>query len=119
MKAYKKESPKPFSRVRAETDRPFAFAIQCRHCENPPCVAACLSGAMQIDRESGLVVHSEEKCMGCYTCIMVCPYGAIKADTAKNRVVAKCDLCPDLEVAACVANCPNEALVYKEVSNDV
>jgi carbon-monoxide dehydrogenase iron sulfur subunit len=28
--------------------------------------------------------------------------------------VAKCDLCPGLEVPACVANCPNEALVFVE-----
>jgi CRISPR-associated protein Cas1 len=29
-------------------------------------------------------------------------------------VVGKCDLCPDLDVPACVANCPNEALVLVE-----
>ena len=45
---------------------------------------------------------------------MVCPYGAIKPD-AEGKVVAKCDLCPNLEVPACVANCPNEALIYEEV----
>jgi len=33
-----------------------------------------------------------------------------------KKVVAKCDLCPGLEVPACVANCPNEALVVMEES---
>ena len=45
---------------------------------------------------------------------MVCPYGAIKMDK-EGHVVAKCDLCKELEEPACVANCPNEALVFKEV----
>ena len=116
IKAYKQEVPKPVSRVRLEVKRPLAIAIHCQHCQDPPCVTACLSGAMQKDEETGLVTHDEEKCMGCWTCIMVCPYGAIKRDTAKRRVAAKCDLCSELETPACVANCPNEALIYKEAA---
>jgi carbon-monoxide dehydrogenase iron sulfur subunit len=69
---------------------------------------------MTLDKETGLVVHDAEKCIGCWTCIMVCPYGAIKPDTL-SKIVVKCDLCPNLEVPACVANCPNEALVCEEV----
>jgi len=98
-----------------EENRPFSFGVQRRHCEDPPCVIACLSGAMQIDEENGLVMHDAEKCMGCWTCIMVCPYGAIRMDIS-GKVVAKCDLCPGLDVPACVANCPNEALMYQEVT---
>ena len=115
-KAYKREFPKPFSRLRLEVNPPMVFAIQCQHCEEPACVAACLSGAMQKDKETGLVVHNAEKCVGCWTCIMVCPYGAIKRDINKRRVVAKCDLCSESMSPACVTNCPNEALTYKEVS---
>jgi len=113
IKAYKREVPRPLSRVRLEVNRPLAFAIQCQHCEEPPCVTACLSGAMQKDEETGLVTHDAEKCIGCWTCIMVCPYGAIKIDTVKRRVVAKCDLCTELKTPACVTNCPNGALIYK------
>ena len=54
--------------------------------------------------------------MGCWTCIAVCPYSVIKMDMTKGRIVAKCDLCQEIDVPACVANCPNEALVYKEVA---
>lgn len=115
IKAYKKETPRPLSRIRVEKNRPSSFSIQCRNCENPPCVVTCLSGAMHLDEETGLVRYDEEKCMGCWTCVMVCPYDAIRIDP-KRRVVAKCDLCPMLDVPACVANCPNEALVYQEVS---
>ena len=47
------------------------------------------------------------------TCVMVCPYSAIKIDLEQN-VVVKCDLCQGLDIPTCVANCPNEALVYQE-----
>jgi len=45
---------------------------------------------------------------------MVCPYGAVKPDSS-GKIIAKCDLCPNLDVPACVANCPNDALVCEEV----
>jgi len=115
LKAYKREYPRPISRIRLEEKRPLSLAVQCRHCEEPPCVDACLSGAMHKDEETGIVVHDDGKCMGCWTCIMVCPFGAIRMDPLNRKVVAKCDLCPGLEVPVCVANCPNEALVYREV----
>ena len=115
LKAYKREQPRPLSRLRVEEARPTSFAVQCRHCEDPPCVIACLSGAMHLDEETGIVRHDAEKCIGCWTCIMVFPYGAIRMDVLGRRVVAKCDLCPGLDVPACVANCPNEALLYKEL----
>ena len=115
IKAHVIEKPRSLSRVKVMVDRPSSFAVQCRHCEEAPCVMVCLSGAMHRDVEKGLVVHDAEKCRGCWTCIMVCPYGAIRMDVANRRVVAKCDLCKGLQIPVCVANCPNEALVYQEV----
>ncbi len=114
IKAYRQEQPRPLSRVRVETNKPHSISIRCQQCKDTPCVIACLTGAMTLDKETGLVVHDAEKCIGCWTCIMVCPYGAIKPDTL-SKIVVKCDLCPNLEVPACVANCPNEALVCEEV----
>jgi len=70
---------------------------------------------MTQDKKTGQVVHDTEKCIGCWTCIMVCPYGAIKPDTS-SKIIAKCDLCPNLDVPICVANCPNEALICEEVN---
>jgi len=68
---------------------------------------------MHHDAETGMVVVDEDKCMGCWTCIVACPNGALTRDL-DNRVVAKCDLCIGSEVPACVANCPNEALKLVE-----
>jgi carbon-monoxide dehydrogenase iron sulfur subunit len=114
IKAYRREQPRPLSRVRVETNKPYSISIRCQQCKDTPCVYACLAGAMTLDKETGLVMHDAEKCIGCWTCIMVCPYGAIKPDTS-SKIIVKCDLCPNLEVPACVANCPNEALVCEEV----
>ena len=114
VKAFKREQPKPTSRVTLVQERPVSFAVQCRHCSDAPCVAACLSGAMHVDEETGRVIHDDEKCIGCLTCIMVCPFGAVKKDPNRQNVVAKCDLCQGLDVPACVANCPNEALTFEE-----
>lgn len=113
IKAFKHELKKPVPRVTVEINKPISFALQCRHCKEPDCVYACISGAMYID-ENGTVQHDKEKCVGCFSCIMVCPYGAIARDEHDNRIVSKCDLCPDRDVPACVAHCPNGALVYVE-----
>ena len=114
VKAYNSEHPKPIARIRREVNKPTSFAIQCRHCEDAPCVTACLSGAMTKEPKTGEVIHNKDKCMGCWTCVMVCPYGAIKMDI-ENKVVTKCDLCQGQKELACVANCPNQALELKEV----
>jgi carbon-monoxide dehydrogenase iron sulfur subunit len=71
---------------------------------------------MTKDAATGEVSHNKDKCMGCWTCVMVCPYGAIKMDK-ENRVVAKCDLCQGQKEPACVANCPNQALLFIEVKH--
>jgi anaerobic carbon-monoxide dehydrogenase iron sulfur subunit len=116
VKAHNQENPKPISRVKLELNKPISIAIQCRHCDDAPCVTACLSGAMQKDPKTGQVTHNKEKCIGCWTCVMVCPYGALKMDK-QGKVVAKCDFCIELKEPACVANCPNQALIIKEVKS--
>ena len=113
IKAYTNEV-RPISRVHLEISKPISFAIQCRHCEDAPCAEACLASAMHKDEETGLVTHNTDKCIGCWTCVMVCPYGAIKVDQ-KGKIVAKCDQCSGLDTPSCVANCPNGALICKEV----
>ena len=115
VKAYNKEKNRPISRIRLEVSKPVSFAIQCRHCADAPCVSACLSGAMRKDQETGLVTHNKDKCIGCWTCVLVCPYGALRMD-ASGKVVAKCDMCSNLEKPACVEGCPNGALIYREVT---
>ncbi|HID16832.1 TPA: 4Fe-4S dicluster domain-containing protein [Candidatus Bathyarchaeota archaeon] len=111
IKAFKKEEKRPLPRILVEERGATSFALQCRHCEDAPCVESCITGAMR--KEDGRIVCNVEKCVGCWTCIMVCPYGVIKREEINGRKTAsKCDLCPDRDIPACVANCPNEALIW-------
>lgn len=64
--------------------------------------------------DGGVVHHDPERCVGCWTCVMVCPFGVLTRDVANHCIAPKCDLCPGRSTPACVAACPNEALVYAE-----
>ena len=113
IKAFKKETPRPLPRVRVERNVEISFPVQCRQCAEPWCVYSCLTGAMHRDPVSGMIGVDIEKCVGCWTCIVACPYGALTRDL-DSKTIIKCDLCPELEIPACVLNCPNEALIYAE-----
>ena len=99
-------------RIRIEEEKGISFAVSCRHCEEPLCVKSCITGALT--RENGVITFNHDKCVGCYTCILSCPYGAIMP--SDDGVVQKCELC--LKNAsgspACVQHCPNQAIVYEE-----
>jgi len=114
IKAFKEEVPRALARVVVEEEGPLSFAMQCRHCEDAPCVAACITGAMHRDERTGAVLCDEERCVGCWTCVMVCPFGAVLRNTSGRKAASKCDLCYGEEMPVCVAHCPNEALVYEE-----
>jgi len=114
VKAFREEFPRAMPRVMVEEKGGISFAIQCRHCDEPYCAEACMTGALSKDEETGAVLHDSEKCVGCWMCIMVCPFGAIQRDKQGKKIASKCDLCPDKEIPVCVANCPNEALVFEE-----
>jgi carbon-monoxide dehydrogenase iron sulfur subunit len=112
IKAFNRETPHPIPCIHVKRRDEISFPVQCHHCDEPPCVYSCLTGAMHKDPVSGIVSVDSEKCIGCWTCIMVCPYGALTRNTS-SKSVAKCDLCPEHDVPVCVANCPNEALVLE------
>ncbi|MGB2799896.1 MAG: 4Fe-4S dicluster domain-containing protein [Dehalococcoidia bacterium] len=117
IKAFKGETPRPLPRIRVERKEDISFSVQCCHCDEPWCVYSCLTGAMQKDPITGVVSIDPEKCIGCWTCIIACPYGALTRDVC-NRIAAKCDLCPEHMVPVCVDNCPNEALVLSVEGED-
>lgn len=104
------ESPLPIKRRKAEfVEDGVSVSSGCQHCDNAACVTACMSGAMYKEAKTGLTQHDRDKCVGCWMCIMSCPFGAITREKQEKQVV-KCDLCPDRDKPACVEACPTRAL---------
>jgi len=102
--------------IRIEERGDISFAVSCRHCDDPLCVKSCISGALAF--RDGAVTIDHDRCVGCLTCILVCPYGAIVR--GENGVVEKCELCLKNTSGspACAAGCPNRAIVYEEAKTE-
>lgn len=109
VKALKEKKLHP--RIRVEGDNKVSFAVSCRHCDNAPCVKGCITGA--ITKKDGVVSINRDKCVGCYTCILVCPYGAVMP--AGDGPVQKCELCTSNchGTPVCVTHCINRAIVFE------
>lgn len=110
VKALKNKTVQP--RIQIEEKDQVCFAVSCRHCEEPLCVKGCITGALT--KKDGLIAVDKNKCVGCCTCILSCPYGAVKM--ASEGIVQKCELCMGNQSGepACVKGCPNQAIVYEE-----
>ncbi len=114
VKAHKEEKIVPRNSVNRNQEEHVSFSLNCRHCEEPSCVEACITGAIDVG-DDGIVLIDTERCVACWSCIMACPFGVIKRDPIR-KVSTKCDLCvsTDREGPSCVSACPNRALVYEE-----
>lgn len=111
VKALKGKAIHPNIRVEEGKDD-VCFAVSCRHCEDPICVKSCISGALSVSE--GVISVDKQKCVGCYTCVMVCPYGAVVP--GEGQAVTKCELCLNNSCGepACVKGCPNRAIIFEE-----
>ena len=100
------------------------FPKSCLHCEEPPCVPVCPTGASYKRAEDGIVLVDYDKCIGCKYCSWACPYGARELDE-KERVMKKCTLCVDRiydealpaseRRPSCVISCPTNARLFGDV----
>ena len=90
----------------------YHLSVACHHCDHPPCVAGCPSGALR-KRTDGLVELVADRCIGCRYCEMTCPFGAPSYDGTQG-VMTKCHLCHHRLAEgldpACVVACPTGAL---------
>ncbi len=101
-------------KIKIEEQDNISFAVSCRHCDEPICVKSCITGALSIN--DGVIEIDQDKCVGCYTCILACPYGAIMPSDTQKSAVQKCELCTKNANSepACVQGCPNKAIVFEE-----
>lgn len=89
--------------------------MQCRHCQDAPCIPVCPKSAIARVGDDGPVLIDPDKCIGCTFCTFACPYGQIEMSRV-GKLAIKCDLCAERAKAgegpACVAACPTSALAH-------
>lgn len=115
----------------------------CNHCADAPCVTVCPTGASH-QRDDGIVLVEQDKCIGCRACMMACPYsnrfylkkGELQTgyqgdartvfEDAKwqwftEGTVTKCTFCAhrvdDGLEPACVVTCPTDARIFGDLDD--
>ena len=58
-----------------DSGRESSLPVMCQHCEEPPCVDVCPTGA-SFKRDDGIVLVDKHTCIGCRYCMMACPFKA-------------------------------------------
>ncbi len=82
-----------------------SLPMMCQHCETPPCVDVCPTGA-SFKREDGIVLVDKHICIGCRYCMMACPYkarsfihekttGQVPSAPRGKGTVEACTMCVD------------------------
>ena len=117
------------------------FLVLCNHCSNPPCCRVCPTQATW-QREDGVVMMDQHRCIGCRYCMAACPFGARSFNwkdprttyfkdkeppnptypTRTKGVVEKCNLCAERlavgQIPACVeAVQDTKAIVFGDLED--
>jgi molybdopterin-containing oxidoreductase family iron-sulfur binding subunit len=125
-----------------EESEPYWFPKPCFHCDEPPCVTVCPTGAT-FKRDDGIVLIDNTRCIGCKFCVTSCPYSARQFNwspkakfndksipyspetgvPAATGTVMKCDFCPDLlrqgELPHCAKACPMGVIYFGDKNEDI
>ncbi|MBK1716865.1 sulfate reduction electron transfer complex DsrMKJOP subunit DsrO [Thiocystis violacea] len=118
-----------------QTGRVTNLPMMCQHCEHPPCVDVCPTGA-SFKRADGIVMVDRHLCIGCRYCMMACPYkarsfihqgtsGQLTRAPRGKGCVESCNLCVHRrdngeESTACVDACVaegHEAIVFGDLKD--
>jgi len=85
--------------------------MACQQCQDAPCMIICPTNAIFRDEELNRVMVNQDKCIGCRSCVAVCPFGAMNFNVI-DRKVFKCDFCDG--DPQCVRFCEVKAVEYIE-----
>ena len=116
-----------------KTNATHSLPMMCQHCEEPPCVDVCPTGA-SFKREDGIVLVDRHICIGCRYCMMACPYKArslVHEDLNDTQLahmprgkgcVESCTLCVHKvdageNTTACAQACPEQAILFGDLND--
>ncbi len=116
-----------------KTGTTHSLPMMCQHCEHPPCVDVCPTGA-SFKREDGIVLVDRHICIGCRYCMMACPYKArslVHEDLNDTQLahmprgkgcVESCTLCMHKvdageQTTACATACPEQAILFGDLND--
>jgi len=103
-------APQPRLEIRSE---------RCNHCDNPPCVWCCPTGASHVEPFGRLVQIRAAVCSGCKACLAACPYDARYIHP--HGYADKCTFCVHRVQQgldpACVAVCPTHCMHFGDLDD--
>ncbi len=92
---------------------------RCNHCDNPPCVSCCPTGASHVSKLGRIVKVTASRCIGCKACLSACPYGARFVNP--KGYADKCTFCDhrvkDGKDPACVSVCPTRCMFFGDLDD--
>ena len=88
--------------------------MSCQQCQDAPCLNVCPVKAISRDEELGRLFVDYDVCIGCRSCVGVCPFGAMSFNI-KDKQVFKCDLCDG--DPQCVRFCEVKAIDFLEMDD--
>jgi Fe-S-cluster-containing dehydrogenase component len=113
---YHGQAAKGLFRTFVTTNDDGLYHKRCMHCIKAECVKNCPVNALT-KSEYGPVLYSIDTCIGCKTCVKVCPFQVPLFDEATKKIV-KCSLCAHRvgkgTQPSCVEACPTGALQFGE-----
>ncbi len=87
--------------------------VSCQQCEDGSCMAVCPKDAIYRDDKLDRVMVDYDRCISCKMCISACPFGAIRFDENRGKII-RCDLCDG--DPQCVRFCDTKALAFVDTS---
>ncbi len=114
-----------------QTGKVTSLPLMCQHCEHPPCVDVCPTGA-SFKRDNGIVLVDKHICIGCRYCMMACPYKARsfvhevvedqKAHAPRGKgTVESCTFCVHKldqgEQPVCATACGEDAMLFGDLND--
>ncbi len=92
---------------------------RCNHCDEPPCVTCCPTGASHVHDWGGVVLITKDQCIGCKACVASCPYDARYIHP--EGFADKCTFCihrvEQGRDPACVSVCPTRCMHFGDLDD--